>query len=46
MIYIVYKLLAHYPYFKPSVITCKFLDGFKAKIKAVVLAHRPKDRYY
>lgn len=40
---IVHKLLAHDPFFNPSAITSKFVDGLKSEIKAVVLVHRPKD---
>ncbi|CAO2183142.1 unnamed protein product [Urochloa humidicola] len=40
---LVHQLLAHDPYFNPSVITNRFIDGLKPEIKAVVLVHRPKD---
>jgi len=40
---LVHQLLAHDPYFNPSVITSRFDDGLKNEIKSVVLVHRPKD---
>jgi hypothetical protein len=40
---LVHQLLAHDPYFNPSVVTSRFVDGLKSDIKSVVLVHRPKD---
>lgn len=40
---LVHQLLAHDPYFNPSVFTTRFVDGLKPAIKVVVLVHRPKD---
>ena len=40
---LVHQLLTHDPYFNPSVITSRFVDGLKIEIKSVVLVHRPKD---
>lgn len=40
---LVHKMLAHDPYFNPSVGTSRFVDGLRPEIKAVVLVHRPKD---
>jgi hypothetical protein len=40
---LVHQLLAHDPYFNPSVVTSKFVDGLKPEIKSVVLVHKPKD---
>ena len=40
---LVHQLLAHDPYFNPSVITSRFVDGLRNDIKSVVLVHIPKD---
>lgn len=40
---LVHQLLAYDPYFSPTVITSRFVDGLKTPIKSVVLVRRPKD---
>ncbi|CAN6225874.1 unnamed protein product [Urochloa humidicola] len=40
---LIHQLLAHDPYFNPSVITTRFVDGLQPDIKKVVLVQRPKD---
>jgi len=39
---LVHQLLAYDPYFSPTIVTSRFVDGLKTSIKSVVLLHRPK----
>lgn len=37
-----HQLLAHDPLVNPAILTSKFVDGLKPKIRAAVVLHRPK----
>ena len=39
---LVHQLLGYDPYFSPTIVTSRFVDGLKTSIKSVVLLHRPK----
>ena len=40
---LMHQLLAHDPLVNPAILTGKFIDGLKLKIRATLLLHKPKD---